>query len=168
VKKTEKTSRRTTLPAGAAPSALAALSVLMQSTAAFASQEVDLQTLKLHREESMSDQEFSAAFTERKLNSRRAVIGGNSYSRQSITGSSYSRQSITGSSYSRQSITGSSYSRQSITGSSYSRQSITGSSYSRQSITSGSYSRQSITGQGLYDSAAGAPIPGPIVGFEED
>lgn len=149
--------RKTALPAGAAPSALAALSLLMQSTAAF-SQEVDLQTLKLLREESISDQEFTASFTERKLNSRRAAIGGNSYSRQSITGSSYSRQSITGSSYSRQSITGSSYSRQSITGASYSRQSITG----------GSYSRQSITGQGLTDLVPGASIPGPIVGFEED
>lgn len=152
----KKRARRTSLPAGAGPSALAALSVLMHTTAALGGQEVDLQTLKLLREESMPEQEFYASFNERKLNARRATIGGNSYSRQSITGSSYSRQSITGSSYSRQSVTGSSYSRQSVTGA----------SYSRQSITNGSYSRQSITGQHFTEINEG-PIPGPIVGFEE-
>jgi|GEM_PF-3013588 len=152
----KKSTSRRSKSAGTAPTALAAFTFIMQSTAAMAQQEVDLRTLQLLREEAMPDKDFYAFFNERNNAATRPIVTGNSYSRQSVTGGSYTRQTITGSSYTRQTITGSSYTRQSITDS----------SYTRQSITNGSYSRQSITGGNLVEPSSGQPVPGPIVSFE--
>lgn len=81
------------------------------------SHEVDLQTLQLLEEESISYEEFNLAY--------KPSVGGN-YSRHSISDGNYSRHSISSGNYSRHSISDGNYSRHSISSSNYSRHSISG------------------------------------------
>jgi hypothetical protein len=130
-------------------SALAALALCVaaagQAAPAVASEEIDLQTLQLLREESISEQEFYAAYAK----GPQGLSPGGNYSRIGITAGNYSRIGITSNNYSRIGITSS--------------------NYSRIGITSGNYSRIGLSGSPMFtEDGSGAALPAPSATFEDE
>lgn len=137
--------KKETKPMG--QSALAALAICMAAShgaPALANDEVDLQSLQLLREESISEDEFYAAYAKQ---GPRVMAAGN---------------------YSRMGISSGNYSRMGISSGNYSRMGISSSNYSRMGISGGNYSRMGISGSPAFvEEGSGAVMPAPSVVFEE-
>jgi len=134
--------------AGSGSKALAALGaciVASQGSPVFASQEVDLQTLQLLREESISEKEFYDSYRKSWPNGPQS--SGN---------------------YSRMGISDGNYSRMGISSANYSRMGISDGNYSRMGISNGNYSRMSISGGSPSNLVAPGEIPSPIVSFDNE
>lgn len=127
--------------------ALAALALCMaaaNSAPALAQDEVDLQSLQLLREESISEAEFYAAYAK---NPQAFASGGN---------------------YSRSGISSGNYSRSGISSGNYSRSGISAANYSRSGLSSGNYSRSGISGAPMFSEQGSGSIVGPVVSFEDE
>lgn len=128
-------------------SALAALALCMaaaHSAPALAS-EVDLQSLQLLREESMTEQEFYAAYAKHP----EAFASSGNYSRMGISAGNYSRMGLSSGNYSRMGVSSGNYSRMGLSGS--------------------QYSRMGVSGAPLFmEQGSGATMPAPSVSFEDE
>lgn len=137
--------------------ALAALALALSAghAAPAIADEVDLRTLQLLKEESISEQAFYAAYGKRP-------------SPRKNGGGSYSRGGLSSGNYSRGGLSSSNYSRGGLSAASYSRGGLSASNYSRGGISAGNYSRGGLTGSRfLFEEGREAAMPAPSVSFEE-
>lgn len=127
--------------------ALAALALCVaaaQSAPALAQDEVDLQTLQLLREESISEADFYAAYAKNPA----AFASNGNYSRSGISSGNYSRSGISSGNYSRSGISSA--------------------NYSRSGLSSGSYSRSGISGAPMFREEGAGALIGPSVSFDDE
>lgn len=133
------------MPINDTQKALAALALTLSAVnaaPAFAD-EVDLQSLQLLREESISEADFYAAY---QKNPQAFASSGN---------------------YSRSGISAGNYSRSGISAGNYSRSGISAGNYSRSGLSSSSYSRSGVSGAPMFQEQGSGELIGPSVSFED-